>query len=57
MANWLHSHDCFGYSEVILLLDNCSIWKSSFTFKVLQSFKFTTLFMPAYSPDFAPVEL
>ena len=57
MANWFHSHDYFGYSEVILLLDNCYIRKGSSSTKVLQSFRFTTLFIPAYNPNFAPVEL
>ena len=57
MANWLYSHNYFGYSEVILLLDNYLIHKSSSTTKVLQSFRFTTLFISTYNPDFAPVEL
>ena len=56
LISWLQSNNYFEYSQVILLLDNCSIHKSDSTISVLQRFKFTTLFIPAYSPDFAPVE-
>ena len=54
LADWLHSHNYFGYSHAILLLYNFSIHKSSSTMMVLKSFNFITLFIPAYSPDFAP---
>ena len=56
LADWLHSHNYFGYNRAMLLLDNWSIHKSSSTVIVLQSFSFITLFIPAYSPEFAPVE-
>ena len=56
LISWFQSNNYFEYSQVILLLDNCSIHKNDLTIIVLQRFKFTTLFILVYSPDFAPVE-
>ena len=56
MVDWLQSHNYFEWSRVIVLLDNCSIHKSGQTLAVFESLKFATMFIPAYSPEFAPVE-
>ena len=56
LANWLNSHNYFRHFRVILLLNNCSIYKTSSIEMVLQSFSFITLLIHAYYLDFAPVE-
>ena len=56
MGSWLKSHDCFVYSKIAIILDNWAIHKSSTTRNWLEKIGCTIFFIPAYSPDFAPME-
>ena len=56
MGSWLKSHDCFGYSKIAIILENWAIHKSATTRNWLEKIECTIFFIPAYSPDFAPVE-
>ena len=57
MVNWLKSHSYFGYSQVMILLDNWSIHRSKVTKTLFEKINFITWYIPVYSPDFAPVEM
>ena len=56
MWNWLRSNDWFGYSQVAILLDNWAVHKSVVARNALEKTGCIIFFLPAYSPDFAPVE-
>ena len=56
LDDWLRSHNYFGHSHAMLLLDNYSINKSSLTVIVLQTFSFITLFILAFSSYFPSIE-
>ena len=57
MWNWLNTHDNFWYSQVMVLLDNWAIHKSKISQTWFKKMGYTIIFIPAYSPDFAPVEM
>ena len=57
MISWLQSHNYFEHSQIILLLDNCAIHKSNQVAALFQKVNFIILYIPAYSPDFAPIEM
>ena len=54
---WLKLKNNFGYSQVLLMLDNCSYHKSSSSKSLLRKLGYTVIYLPAYSPDFAPIEM
>ena len=54
---WILSNKMFGYSDVLWIMDNCPSHKSNFTRKTLANTKFNFHFLPAYSPNLAPVEM
>ena len=55
--NWTISNNYFGYNEVLILLDNWSFHKSSTSISLLKTLGYTVAFLPAYRPDFAPIEM
>ena len=57
MISWLQSDNYFENSQIILLLDNWAIHKSNQVAALFQKVNFIILYIPAYSPDFAPVEM
>ena len=57
MISWVQSHNYFEHSQIILLLDNCAIHKSNQVAALFQKVNSIILYIPAYSPDFAPVEM
>ena len=57
MENWLNYHNNFGYEQIHLLLDNCSVHKSCKTMIVLKKLSYKIYYILAYSPDFAPIEM
>ena len=57
MENWLNHNNNFGYEQIHLLLDNCSVYKSYKTKSVLKKLSYKIYYIPAYSPDFTPIEM
>ena len=57
LHQWLSSHNNFDYSDVILMLDNWAFHKSSISKTFILNLGYTTIYLPAYSPDFAPIEM
>ena len=57
VCNWLNINENFGYTQVINLLDNWAIHKSKLSQTWFKKMGYTINFIPAYSPDFAPVEM
>ena len=56
LKQWLQKNNKFNYSKILILLDNWSIHKSKETVRKLNKMKVKTLYLPPYSPNFAPVE-
>ena len=54
---WLKTNDSFGYSKLCILLDNWTVHKSHDVTDWFKKMNKTVLFIPAYSPDFAQVEM
>ena len=57
MKRWLEDNNNFGYNQIDLLLDNCSFHKSIKTQKYLKKLLYNIYYIPAYSPEFAPIEM
>ena len=57
LDNWLKLYENFGYNEVIIILDNWSIHKGKLTQGLLKKLSYKVFYIPAYSPEFAPVEM
>ena len=56
LKQWLQKNSKFNYSNILILLDNWSIHKSKETVWKLNKMKVKKLYLPPYSPNFAPVE-
>ena len=56
LKQWLRNNNDFNYSDILLLLDNWSIHKSIESIKKLKKIDAKILYLPSYSPNFAPVE-
>ena len=56
-SKWLIQQSYFGFSDRLILLDNCSIHKSKQAKKALLKTNLKVLYLYPYSPDFAPVEM
>ena len=54
---WLIDHSNFNYSNVLIILDNWSIHKSKETLFKLKKINWKIIYLPAYSPMLAPVEM
>ena len=57
MEYWVFKNNIFGYEKALWILDNCPSHKSKFAYKTLKNTNFRIHFLPAYSPDLAPVEM
>ena len=57
IEQWMQKHSYFGYSKIVYLLDNWPFYKSKHTFSKLKRLNGAIMFLPAYSPDYAPVEV
>ena len=55
--DWIIENGTFGYRKVVLMLDNCSRHRSGDCMRLFKSLKHQIVFIPAYSPQFAPVEM
>ena len=56
LHKWLKDHLFFGYDDVIVVLDNWSIHKTVEVKKKLSKIWAKTIYLPPYSPQFAPIE-
>ena len=57
MKNWLDNNNNFGYDKMEILLDNCSYHKSRETQNILKKLLYNIYYIPAYSPEFVPIEV
>ena len=57
LHKWLAENKIFGYDKAILILDNWSTHKSELTKNLMKKLPYTVYYLPAYSPELAPVEL
>ena len=56
LHSWLKSFNNFGYDEVLLILDNWSYHKSNVCKHRLIWCSFKVLYLPPYTPQWAPIE-
>ena len=56
LKEWLKKNDTSNYSNTLFLLDNWSIHKSEKNIRKLRKMRTNILYLPPYSPNFAPVE-
>ena len=54
---WQDSNVYFGYARVSILLDNCPFHKSNIIKNYLMNSWFNVFYLPAYSPQMAPMEI
>ena len=57
IQQWLQKYDNFGYNEVMYLLDNWPYHKNRASLSKLKKLHATIMFLPAYTPHYAPVEV
>ena len=57
LIKWLRIDLNADMNKIIIMLDNWQVHKSKAWLKYLNEFGWRILFLPAYSPDFAPIEL
>ena len=57
LNKWLNKNEFFDFSNVIVTMDNSSIHKWQNVTKILNKMKAKIVFLPAYSPQFAPIEM
>ena len=55
MNDWINKNKLFGYSKVIILLDNWPYHKSKRTIDKLKNINLNVIFLPPYSPSLAPI--
>ena len=53
---WIRENNHFEYSNILLLLDNCSIQKSKEVKDLLIKLSWKTMYLPVYTPIYAPIE-
>ena len=56
LVKWIRDNDSFNYSEILMILDNCSIQKSSKIKLQLKRLNWKVMYLPVYSPMYAPIE-
>ena len=54
--DWLKENNCFGYSEVLIIMDNWSIHKTSNVKDEIIKSNIKWIYQPWYTPQWAPVE-
>ena len=57
LNKWILGNNMFGKKNVSIILDNCSSHRSSASKNTIISNNITIIYLPTYSPQFAPVEL
>ena len=57
LDSWLKYKNNFKYEEIMLILDNWSFHKSLQTREILLKLKYLVVYLPVYSPDFAPIKM
>ena len=57
MNDWINKNKLFGYSKVIILLNNWPYHKSKRTIDKIKNINLNLMFLPPYSPSLAPIEL
>ena len=57
LFKWLRWDQNVDMNKIVIVLDNSPIHKSKKSLKHLDEFGWDILFLSAYSPDFAPIEL
>ena len=57
MKDWIKSHNNFGFNDTLILLDNASIHKSKETKVIIEKLRCKVVYLPAYSPEFAHIEM
>ena len=57
LMKWLRTDLKKEMTEIVIILDNCPMHKSKRSLKQLNEYGCRVCFLPAYSLDFAPVEL
>ena len=54
---WLKENNYFGYTEVLIILDNSSIHKTTAIKNRFLTANYNAIYLPCYTPQWAPVEL
>ena len=57
LNSWICSQKQFGFKKLLYILDNCPSHKSKATIKIFTKLNLKIKFLPAYSPNLAPIEL
>ena len=57
LIKWLRIDLNVDMNKIIIMLDNWQVHKSKAWLKYLNEFGWRILFLPAYSPDFTPIEM
>ena len=57
LKRWIEVDLDYRLKDVILIIDNCPVHKAKKSIKALNEFGSTVLFIPAYSPEYAAIEL
>ena len=57
LMKWLRTDLKKEMTGIVIILDNCPVHKSKRSLKQLNKYGCRVCFLPAYSPDFAPVKL
>ena len=57
LHNWLVDNNMFGKKDVSIILDNWSSHRSNNSIKTMKRSNMNIVYLPTYSPQFAPIEL
>ena len=57
LDQWMRDNNTFGYEKLILTMDNWSSHRSQKWMKLLKNLNHQVFFNPAYTPQFAPIEM
>ena len=53
---WIRRNGLFGYSKIMMTLDNCPCHQSNKSKKFMAKLGYNILFLPPYSPQLSPIE-
>ena len=57
LHNWLVDNNMFGKIDISIILDNWSSHRSNNSIKTMKRSNMNIVYLPTYSPQFAPIEL
>ena len=57
LSNWLKNNKDFNYNKTLTILDNWSIHKWNNVKQMLSKINTKVMYLPAYTPQFAPIEM